>query len=183
MVETCMQATCKAKRKKKNLIPFNILPYNVSDRIVKNLNIRRCLRESAHFQQRRHQPDLRRAQMAAFCYGDARVWRTCESMVLSSRGQPSLRFTSRCRSPDPQTENGRLSHHLLLVHRWWNETICFPKNLRCFWSAPKTPDLMERRYGTERSESQARHWRLVAGCGCVRMVCGQCCACQNDGEG
>lgn len=103
--------------------------------------------------------------MAAFWYGDGGVWRTCESMVLSSRGQPRLRFTSRCRSPDPQTENGRLSHHLLLVHRWWNETICFPKNLRCFWSAPKTPDLMERRYGAERSESrvagQAHHRRLA----------------------
>lgn len=156
----------------------------MSERIVKKLNIRWCLRESTPFQQRRHQPDLRRAQMAAFWYGDGGVWRTCESMVLSSRGQPSLRFTSRCRSPDPQTENGRLSHRLLLVHRWRNETICFPKNLRCFWSAPKTPDLTERRYGAERSESrvagQARHWRLVVGCGCVCMVCGQCCGRQMD---
>lgn len=46
---------CKGE---KNPIPSNILPYNVSDRIVKNLNIRRYLRESSHFQQRQHQPDF-----------------------------------------------------------------------------------------------------------------------------
>lgn len=136
---------------------------------------------------------LQRAQMAAFCYGDGGVWRTCESMVLSSRGQPSLRFTSRCRGPDPQTENGRLSHHLLLVHRWWNETICFPKKSPLLLVRPKDTrsDGAPLRHG-ERSESrvagQARHWRLAAGRGCVavrlRVVCGQCWRARlKDGEG
>ncbi|GAA6103557.1 uncharacterized [Tachysurus ichikawai] len=56
----------------------------------------------------------------------------------------------------------------------------FQKNLRCFWSAPKTSDLMERRYGTEsgaRAELRAKHvtgdrWQDAAVR--LRMVCGQC---------